>query len=121
MQSEEEKFLKAVVLYIEENLTDPQLSVNAISRELRISRGSLYSKILEITGLVPVKFISSVKLEKAVQLMEKSDMKVAQIAYQVGFSTPNYFSKAFKEKYHMSPSEYIQCKREIKEKIAITE
>jgi len=121
IESEEEKFLKAVVLYIEKNLNDPQLSVDAISREFHISRGSLYNKILEITGLVPVKFINSVKLEKAVQLMEKSDMKVAQIAYHVGFSTPNYFSKAFKEKYHMSPSEYIQCKREVKEKLVTSE
>jgi signal transduction histidine kinase/DNA-binding response OmpR family regulator len=117
VESEDEKFLKAVVLYIEKNLTDPQLSVDAISREFHISRGSLYNRILEITGLVPVKFINSVKLEKAVQLMEKSGMKVAQIAYHVGFSTPNYFSKAFKEKYQMSPSEYIQFKRENNEKL----
>jgi signal transduction histidine kinase/ligand-binding sensor domain-containing protein/CheY-like chemotaxis protein/AraC-like DNA-binding protein len=112
IESEDEKFLNAVVLYIEKNLIDPQLSVDAISREFHMSRGSFYNKILEITGLVPVKFINSVKLEKAVQLMEKSGMKVAQIAYQVGYTTPNYFSKAFKEKYHMSPSEYIQSKRE---------
>ncbi len=114
IESEDEKFLKAVVLYIEKNLTDPQLSVDAISREFHMSRGSLYNKILEITGLVPVKFINSVKLDKAVQLMEKSGMKVAQIAYQVGYSTPNYFAKAFKEKFNMSPSEYIQLKRERK-------
>ncbi|WP_342646901.1 two-component regulator propeller domain-containing protein [Mucilaginibacter sp. CSA2-8R] len=112
IESEDEKFLKAVVLYIEKNLTDPQLSVDAISREFHMSRGSLYNKILEITGLVPVKFINSVKLDKAVQLMEKSGMKVAQIAYQVGYSTPNYFAKAFKEKFNMSPSEYIQLKRQ---------
>lgn len=100
-ESEEERFLKSVVLYIEKNLTDPQLSVDALSRELCISRVSLYKKLLEITGLAPVEFIRSFKLEKAVQLMEKSDMKVAQIAYHVGFSTPNYFSKSFRDKYHM--------------------
>ncbi|HEX8023057.1 response regulator transcription factor, partial [Mucilaginibacter sp.] len=116
IESEEERFLKAVVLYIEKNLTDPQLSVDALSRELCISRVSLYKKILEITGLAPVEFIRSVKLEKAVQLMEKSDMKVAQIAYHVGFSTPNYFSKSFKEKYHISPTEYIHNKRHKQEK-----
>lgn len=117
IESEDEKFLKAVVLYIDKNLTDPQLSVDAVSREFHMSRGSFYNKILEITGQVPVKFINSVKLDKAVQLMERSGMKVAQIAYQVGYSTPNYFAKAFKEKFNMSPSDYIQLKRERKKRL----
>ncbi|MDT3405366.1 two-component regulator propeller domain-containing protein [Mucilaginibacter terrae] len=120
VESEEEKFLKAVMLYIENNLNDPQLSVDGISREFRMSRGSFYNKILELTGLVPVKLINSVKLERAVQLIEKSDLNVAQIAYQVGFSAPNYFSKAFKEKYHMSPSEYIQSNRKRREKPVVS-
>jgi AraC-like DNA-binding protein len=67
----------------------------------------LYSKILELTGETPVEFIRSVKLDKAAELLRKSKKNVAQIAYSVGFSTPNYFAKAFKARFNMLPSEFI--------------
>jgi AraC-like DNA-binding protein len=54
-----------------------------------------------------VEFIRSVKLDKAAVLLRKSQKNVVQIAYSVGFSTPNYFAKAFKAKFNMLPSEYI--------------
>jgi AraC-like DNA-binding protein len=63
--------------------------------------------LLELTGQTPVEYIRSYRLEKAMTLMQKSDMTIAEIAYQVGFSTPNYFAKSFKNKYNMLPSEFI--------------
>jgi signal transduction histidine kinase/ligand-binding sensor domain-containing protein/DNA-binding response OmpR family regulator len=110
VESANEKFLKTVVDYIEENLNNTQLSVEDLSRQMGISRGSLYNKLLEITGQSPVEFIRSIKLEKAVVLLEKSDMNIAQIAYASGFATPNYFTRAFKAKYEMLPSQYIALK-----------
>ena len=109
--SDEAKFLNKVLSYIEENLNDSKLSVEDLSKNMGMSRGTLYNKILEITGTTPIEFIRSVKLEKALVLLEKSDMNVAQIAYCVGFATPNYFAKSFKAKYNMLPSEYINLKR----------
>jgi AraC-like DNA-binding protein len=76
-----------------------------------MSRSSLYSKLVELSGQTPVEFIRSVKLDKAAALLEKSDMPIAQVAYAVGFSTPNYFTKSFKEKFNMLPSEYINKMR----------
>ena len=76
-----------------------------------MSRGTLYNKVLSLTGETPVEFVRSIKLKKAVALLEKSDMKISQIGYAVGFSNPNYFARAFKAKYNISPSEYIQLKR----------
>ncbi|MFD1256078.1 two-component regulator propeller domain-containing protein [Mucilaginibacter terrae] len=111
IESGKERFLKAVVTYIEENLLNTQLSVEDLSRHMGMSRGSLYNKLLEITGLSPVEFIRSIKLEKATQLLENSDMNIAQIAYAAGFATPNYFAKSFKTKYQMLPSEYLSKKR----------
>jgi AraC-like DNA-binding protein len=99
------------MIYLEENLTNPQLSVEELSRQLGMSRSSLYSKLLELTGQTPVEYIRSVKLDKAAVLLEKSDMNVAQIAYSVGFSTPNYFAKSFKAKFNMLPSEYAHKAR----------
>lgn len=110
--SEDEKLLHKVVQYLEENLTSSQLSVESLSREVGMSRSSLYSKMLDITGETPVEYIRSFKLEKAAMLLEKSDMTISEIAYQTGFSTPNYFARAFKAKYNMMPSEYAAIRKE---------
>lgn len=115
IESHGDKLLNKVVLYIEENINNPKLSVEDLSRHVGMSRGSLYHKILELTGESPVEYIRSVKLDKAAVLLEKSDLNVAQIAYMVGFATPNYFAKSFKVKYNMQPSEYIALKRKAAE------
>lgn len=107
IESDNEKLLNEIMLYIENNLTDSQLSVEEVSKHVGMSRSSLYSKLLELTGQSPVEYIRSVKLDKAAVLLEKSEMNVAQIAYSVGFATPNYFAKSFKTKFGMLPSEYI--------------
>jgi AraC-like DNA-binding protein len=107
IESDDETLLQNIMKYLEENLTDTQLSVETLSRHLGMSRSSLYSKLLALTGQTPVEFIRSVKLDKAAVLLDKSNMNVAQIAYSVGFSTPTYFAKSFKAKFNMLPSEYI--------------
>ncbi|WP_207533968.1 hybrid sensor histidine kinase/response regulator transcription factor [Desertivirga arenae] len=111
IESENEKFLNKVILYITSNINNPQLSVEDLSRNMGMSRGSLYSKILELTGETPIEFIRSIKLDRAAVLLEKSDMNIAQISYSVGFSAPNYFARAFKIRFNMLPSEYIISKR----------
>jgi signal transduction histidine kinase/ligand-binding sensor domain-containing protein/DNA-binding response OmpR family regulator len=110
-ESGQEKLLSKVIQYIESNLTNPQLSVEDLSRNVGMSRGSLYTKILQLTGETPVEFIRSVKLDKAAVLLEKSDMNIAQVSYAVGFSTPNYFARTFKTRFNMLPSDYVQLKR----------
>jgi YesN/AraC family two-component response regulator len=111
IESDDAKFLNAALVYIEENLHNPQLSVEDLSRHIAMSRVSLYKKCLKVTGKTPVDFIRSVKLEKAAVLLEKSNKTIAEICYMVGFSTPNYFAKSFKAKYNVLPSEYIAEKR----------
>lgn len=108
VESEDEKLLSKIIQYIEVNIDSPNLSVEELSKHAFMSRGSLYSKIIEMTGETPVEFIRSIKLKKAAALLEKSDMKVSQIGYAVGFSSPNYFARAFKAKYNLSPSEYAE-------------
>jgi signal transduction histidine kinase/ligand-binding sensor domain-containing protein/DNA-binding response OmpR family regulator len=111
IESADEKLLKTIVRYLEENLTNSQLSVESLSKEMGMSRSSLYNKLLELTGQTPVEYIRSYRLDKAAALMEKSDMTIAEIAYQVGFSTPNYFAKSFRNKFNMLPSEFVAQKR----------
>ncbi len=111
VESDDVKFLNTVLLYIEENLHNQQLSVEDLSKHVGMSRVSLYRRCLNVTGKTPVDFIRSIKLEKAVLLMEKSNKTIAEICYMVGFSTPNYFAKSFKAKYNMLPSEYMAAKK----------
>ena len=114
IESADEKLLQEIVSYLEKNITNPQLSVEALSKEAGMSRTTLYSKLLQLTGESPVEYIRSFRLARAAVLMEKSDMTIAEIAYQVGFSTPNYFSRSFKSKFNMLPSEYIALKKSSK-------
>lgn len=111
IESDDEKLLKEVMIYLEENLTNSKLSVEELSRHVGMSRSTLYGKILELTGETPVEFIRSFKLDRAAVLLEKSEQNVAQIAYSVGFSTPNYFAKSFKAKFNILPSEFISKMR----------
>lgn len=107
MESPDAKLLTEIVNYIENNLTNPQLSVENLSKQIGMSRGTLYARLLELTGETPVEYIRSFRLNKAVSLMEKRNMTISETAYEVGFTTPNYFTRSFKEKFNMLPSEYI--------------
>ena len=111
VQSEDEKLILRVTQYIESNLDSANLSVEELCRHVYMSHASLYRRIVDLTGETPVEFIRSVKLNKAADLLERGNMKIAEIGYTVGFTTPNYFTRAFKAKFNLSPSEYMSMKR----------
>jgi len=105
--SEDEKFLKNVFDCIEKNITNYNFSVEELSRQMSLSRVSLYKRLLALTGKTPVDCIRTVRLKRAVQLLEKSQLSIANVAYEVGFNNPTYFSKVFKDEYGAVPSEYV--------------
>jgi signal transduction histidine kinase/ligand-binding sensor domain-containing protein/DNA-binding response OmpR family regulator len=105
--SEDEKFLKNALACIENNITNPNFSVEELSRHLNLSRVSLYKKLLTLTGKTPVDCIRTIRLKRAVQLLEKSKLSIANVAYEVGFNNAAYFAKVFREEFGMLPSEYI--------------
>ncbi|MDB5129365.1 hybrid sensor histidine kinase/response regulator transcription factor [Mucilaginibacter sp.] len=112
--SEDEKFLKNAFEHIELNITKINFSVEELSKQLNLSRVSLYKKLLTLTGKTPVDCIRTVRLKRAVQLLEKSQLSIANVAYEVGFNNPTYFSKVFKEEYGILPSEYVNQYRKNK-------
>jgi signal transduction histidine kinase/ligand-binding sensor domain-containing protein/DNA-binding response OmpR family regulator len=114
VQSDDEVLLRNVVNYIEQNITNYNLSVKELSEQMNMSRVSLYKKVLMLTGKAPVEFIRFIRLKKAIQLLESSQMSISQVSYEVGFNTPNYFTKMFKEEYGMLPSEYVNASRKDK-------
>jgi DNA-binding response OmpR family regulator len=105
--SEDEKFLKNALACIENNITNPNFSVEELSRHLNLSRVSLYKKLLTLTGKTPVDCIRTIRLKRAVQLLEKSKLSIANVAYEVGFNNAAYFAKVFREEFGMLPSEYL--------------
>jgi len=111
IESSQEKLLKDMLSYIEDNLHTSQLSVENLSKHVGMSRGTLYSKVLEMSGQTPIEFIRSIKLEKAAVLLENSDLSISQISYMTGFTAPNYFTKSFKAKFNILPTEYKSKKR----------
>jgi YesN/AraC family two-component response regulator len=106
LESANAKFLTKVVSYIEENMTKVTFSVEDLSHQFGMSRSTLYTRIMELTGQPPVNLIRNVKLNKGALLLEKSNLSISQIAYDCGFATAQYFAKSFKEKYGILPSEH---------------
>jgi AraC-like DNA-binding protein len=80
--------------------------VNEFSKQMGISRMQLYNKLVSLTGSTPLEFIRTLRLKRAAQLLEKSQMSVSEIAYQVGFNDPRYFSMLFKKEFGALPSMY---------------
>lgn len=102
----DEKLIERAILYVEENLSRSDLSVESLSKELGMSRVHLYKKLLQITGKTPIEFIRVIRLKRAAQLLRESQMHVSEIAFEVGFNNPKYFSRYFKEEFGMLPSVY---------------
>jgi AraC-like DNA-binding protein len=82
------------------------LSVEELSRHLGMSRVHLYKRMRQITGKTPIEFIRVLRLKRAAQLLRESQQNVSEIAYQVGFNNPKYFSSYFKEEFGVLPSVY---------------
>jgi DNA-binding response OmpR family regulator len=100
--------IEKAIKIMEENISDPEFSVEELSKELGISRGHLYRKLLSLTGKSPIEFIRVIRLQRAAQLLEKSQLTIAEIAYKVGFNNPKFFTKYFKEHYSILPSLYAR-------------
>ena len=91
---------------METHIARPDLSVEELSHELGMSRVHLYKKLLQITGKTPIEFIRIIRLKRAAQLLRESQQNVSEVAYQVGFNNPKYFSKYFKDEFGILPSVY---------------
>jgi signal transduction histidine kinase/ligand-binding sensor domain-containing protein/DNA-binding response OmpR family regulator len=106
VDSEDEKLLRQTMEIVQKNLDNPDFSVEDLSKALLMSRAAMYKKITALTGITPSEFIRSVRLKSAAQLLEKTKMTVAQVAFEVGFNNTKYFVKYFKEEYNMLPTAY---------------
>ncbi|MCB0582530.1 MAG: response regulator [Phaeodactylibacter sp.] len=106
MGSLDEQFLRKFTQYVETHYEDQGLTVEGLSEAFGLSRVQLYRKVKALLNESVNDYIQQVRLKKASQLLLEGELTVAEIAYKVGYSSPGYFSTAFKGKYACSPSEY---------------
>ncbi len=102
----DEQLVADAIRYVEANIGRSDLSVEELSRELGMSRVHLYKKLSQITGKTPIEFIRIIRLKRAAQMLRESQRNISEIAYQLGFNNPKYFSKYFKEEFGVLPSVY---------------
>lgn len=104
----DEKLIQKALDIVEKSISNPDFSVEELSQSLGMSRVHLYKKLLAITGKTPIEFIRIVRLKRAAQLLLKSQMTVSEIAYEVGFNSPKYFARYFREEFNVLPSQYAE-------------
>ncbi|MBD2755280.1 hybrid sensor histidine kinase/response regulator transcription factor [Spirosoma validum] len=104
----DEQFLRKALAVTEANLANASFDVALFSRELGLSRPQLHRKLTALTDQSPNEFIRAIRLQRAAALLGQQQGNVAEVAYQVGFSSPNYFTKCFRNAYGQTPTEYAQ-------------
>lgn len=99
----DKSFLKQLRKIIQENLANSDLSVEQIGDEIGLSRVQLYRKVKALTGYSPVEIVRKARLTRARHLLQTTERTVSEVAYAVGFSTPSYFSKCYKDEFGENP------------------
>lgn len=103
--SRNQEFLDSIISYIEQNYSNPDLSINTLVEHACVSRTVFYNKIKGLTGLSPIELMRQIKLKIAAQMLANG-YNVNEASYQIGFTDSRYFSKQFKELFGVSPSQY---------------
>jgi DNA-binding response OmpR family regulator/anti-sigma regulatory factor (Ser/Thr protein kinase) len=102
----DQKFLQKAVETINQNISEPSFNVESFAEKLATSRYVLYKKTMSLTGESPIELIRRVRLNKAADLIQKKYGNLSEIALEVGFASPAYFSDCFKKQFGISPSHY---------------
>ncbi len=105
LEDRDKQFVKQLHAIIQKNLSDSEFGVEDIGKQIGLSRVQLYRKVKAMTGSSVVDLLRKARLAKAKRLLESRSMSVSEVAYDVGFSAPSYFTKCFKDEYGMLPGE----------------
>ncbi|WP_181308574.1 response regulator [Rufibacter sp. XAAS-G3-1] len=108
IENPDDRFLHNLMAILETNLSNPDFSVIELGNQIGMSRPVLFRKTKMLTGMSVLDLIRSVRLKKAVMLLRQNKMTVAEVAYEVGYNDPKYFSKLFRNQFGDSPSDYVK-------------
>lgn len=111
LKNSKDIFVQNFFQIIEQNISNPDLNIDFICKEIGVSRSNLYKKLKTVSQLSPIELIKNKRLEVAAQLLTETDHSIFDIAIQTGFNSQAYFSKCFRTVYNCSPSEYIERNR----------
>ena len=103
----DEEFLKKVLLIVEENLSDENFSIEEFSSEIGMSRTQLHRKLKALVGKSASLYVRTIRLTKAKKMIEEEKGNISEIAYSVGFSSPAYFTRCFKDEFGYPPSDLV--------------
>lgn len=103
----EDQFINSLHKFLSDNLSDENYDIQQICEDMRVSRSQLHKKLKALTGMSTSHYVRSYKLIAAEQLLLNPQYNVSEVAYQVGFKSPKYFTRLFKEKNGLSPTEWI--------------
>jgi signal transduction histidine kinase/ligand-binding sensor domain-containing protein/DNA-binding response OmpR family regulator len=104
MPSLDELFLEKIRQIIDEKIDDADLDIEFLCQKVHLSSTQLFRKMKALTGEPPMRFVRKVRLHKAMELLQTAELNVSEIAYELGFTDPHYFSRAFKKEFGTSPS-----------------
>lgn len=102
----DDKFIRKALDLIDDNLGNSDFSVEVLATQLNVSRTFLYNKFVTKVEKSPLELIQELRMERGRELLKKSQLTIAEIAFEVGFNNPKYFTKNFKKKYKVLPSEF---------------
>ena len=101
----EDAFISRFKSLVDERLSDSNLSVEDLAADMGLSRVQLYRKVKALTGSTPIDLLRKARLSHAQQLLQESKLTVSEVAYQVGFASPSYFTKCYKDEFGIVPGE----------------
>ena len=104
----DQQFLKQVIDVIEEYMSDVDFAVEKLAQATAMSSRTLNRKLQALTGHSSTQFLRSLRLKRAAQLLSWRSDSITQVAYQVGYNNPSYFSECFRRQFGLSPSEYVK-------------
>ncbi len=107
----DKEFIRKFKSLIEENMSDSALNVEDLGKNMGLSRVQLYRKVKTLTNFSPNEYLRMLRLKRASRLLSSSDMSVSEICYEVGFASPSYFAKCYKDQYGESPTQSLKHRK----------
>ena len=107
----DQRFKDKMETIVAQRMGDPDFNVDTLAALLKMGRTKFYGKMKEFTGMSPNTYLQTERLKKAAELLIEGDLNVTEVSYKVGFQSPTYFYKCFKEKYGVPPSKYGKQKK----------
>ncbi|MGY5356190.1 two-component regulator propeller domain-containing protein [Wenyingzhuangia sp. IMCC45467] len=106
--TKDEAFLKDIIAVVEAEMINPDFKIESFAKSINMRRATFNRKFKSLTNMTAVEFVRDMRLKRAKQMLDAGEKNISEVAFDVGFNSAGYFSTCFKEKYNISPSEYIK-------------